>query len=207
MTPGSMERVEFAIRLPPAADGEGALLPVDSKFPQEDYLRLVEAAQAGDAEGVRAAQKQLENAVREQARRISDKYIKPPATTDYAVLFLPVESLYAEVARVDRPAGGPAKQVSRAGVGAFDVRRAFDQLADGLPHRGAAKAQRRSAQAARRSEGGIPEVRRGGAKGAHAAGAGLGRPGTPSTPAPACSTAKLRDVGEEAPALAQGDAN
>ena len=100
VTPGSMERVEFAIRLP-AADGEGALLPVDSKFPQEDYLRLVEAAQAGDAEGVRAAQKQLENAVREQARRISDKYIKPPATTDYAVLFLPVESLYAEVARVD----------------------------------------------------------------------------------------------------------
>lgn len=100
VTSGSMERVEFAIRLP-AADGEGALLPVDSKFPQEDYLRLVEAAQAGDAEGVRAAQKQLENAVREQARRISDKYIKPPATTDYAVLFLPVESLYAEVARVD----------------------------------------------------------------------------------------------------------
>ena len=100
VTPGSAERVEFAIRLP-AADGEGALLPVDSKFPQEDYLRLVEAAQAGDAEGVRAARRQLENAVREQARRISEKYIKPPVTTDYAVLFLPVESLYAEVARVE----------------------------------------------------------------------------------------------------------
>ena len=100
VTPGSAERVEFAIRLP-AADGEGALLPVDSKFPQEDYLRLVDAAQSGDAEGVRAARKQLENAVREQARRIREKYVAPPATTDYAVLFLPVESLYAEVARVD----------------------------------------------------------------------------------------------------------
>lgn len=100
VTPGSAERVEFAIRLP-AADGEGALLPVDSKFPQEDYLRLVDASRAGDAEGVRAARKQLESAVREQAKRIRDKYIKPPATTDYAVLFLPVESLYAEVARID----------------------------------------------------------------------------------------------------------
>lgn len=98
--PGTQERVEFAIRLP-AADGEGALLPVDSKFPQEDYLRLVDAAQSGDAEGVRAARKQLENAVREQARRIREKYVAPPVTTDYAVLFLPVESLYAEVARVD----------------------------------------------------------------------------------------------------------
>ena len=98
--PGTQERVEFAIRLP-AADGEGALLPVDSKFPQEDYLRLVDAAQSGDAEGVRAARKQLENAVREQARRIREKYVAPPVTTDYAVLFLPVESLYAEVARAD----------------------------------------------------------------------------------------------------------
>ena len=98
--PGTQERVEFAIRLP-AADGEGALLPVDSKFPQEDYLRLVDAAQSGDANAVRAARKQLENAVREQARRIREKYVAPPATTDYAVLFLPVESLYAEVARAD----------------------------------------------------------------------------------------------------------
>lgn len=98
--PGTQERVEFAIRLP-AADGEGALLPVDSKFPQEDYLRLVDAAQSGDANAVRAARKQLENAVREQARRIREKYVAPPATTDYAVLFLPMESLYAEVARVD----------------------------------------------------------------------------------------------------------
>ncbi len=100
VTPGSSERVEFAIRLP-ASEGEGALLPVDSKFPQEDYLRLVNASEAGDSEGVRAATQQLVRAVTEQAKRISGKYIKPPVTTDYAVLFLPVESLYAEVARVD----------------------------------------------------------------------------------------------------------
>ena len=100
VTPGSSERVEFAIRLP-ASEGEGALLPVDSKFPQEDYLRLVNASEAGDSEGVRAATQQLVRAVTEQAKRISSKYIKPPVTTDYAVLFLPVESLYAEVARVD----------------------------------------------------------------------------------------------------------
>ena len=100
VSPGSAERVEFAIRMP-AADAEGALLPLDSKFPQEDYLRLVNASQSGDADGVRAASQQLVRAVNEQAKRISDKYIKPPLTTDYAVLFLPVESLYAEIARVD----------------------------------------------------------------------------------------------------------
>lgn len=84
-----------------AGEGEGALLPVDSKFPQEDYLRLVNASEAGDAEGVRAAAQQLARAVTEQAKRISGKYIKPPVTTDYAVLFLPMESLYAEAARAD----------------------------------------------------------------------------------------------------------
>lgn len=96
---GSQERVEFAIRLP-SADGEGALLPVDSKFPQEDYLRLVEASDAGDAAAVAQARTQLERAVTEQAKRISTKYIAPPATTDFAVLFLPYESLYSEIVRI-----------------------------------------------------------------------------------------------------------
>ena len=100
IVPGSLERVEFAIRLP-AAEGEGALLPVDSKFPQEDYVRLVDASRAGDVEAQRAAKQQLERAVIEQAKRISSKYVKPPVTTDYAILFLPIESLYAEVARID----------------------------------------------------------------------------------------------------------
>ena len=94
---GSQTRVEFALRVP-AGDGE-RLLPIDAKFPQEDYLRLVDAAEAGDAEGVRRCAAQLERAVTEQARRIHDKYIRPPQTTDFAVMFLPTESLYAEVAR------------------------------------------------------------------------------------------------------------
>ena len=94
---GSQTRVEFALRIP---SGEGErLLPIDAKFPQEDYLRLVDAAEAGDAEAVRRCAAQLERAVTEQARRIHDKYIRPPQTTDFAVMFLPTESLYAEVAR------------------------------------------------------------------------------------------------------------
>ena len=96
---GSQTRVEFALRMP-AADGE-SLLPIDSKFPREDYLRLIEAAEAGDQEKVRRCGAMLERAVLEQARLIHDKYIRPPQTTDFAVVFLPTESLYAEVARRD----------------------------------------------------------------------------------------------------------
>ena len=94
---GSQTRVEFALRIP--AGESDRLLPVDAKFPQEDYLRLVEASEAGDAEQARRCGMQLERAVMEQARRIHDKYVRPPQTTDFAVMFLPTESLYAEVAR------------------------------------------------------------------------------------------------------------
>ena len=96
----SQNRVEFALRMP-TAGGEAPLLPIDSKFPQEDYLRLVEAAEAGDAEAVKRCGAQLERAVLEQGKRIHDKYVQPPQTTDFAVMFLPTESLYAEVARRD----------------------------------------------------------------------------------------------------------
>ena len=94
----SQTRVEFAVRLP-AADGE-ALLPIDSKFPQEDFLRLTEAAQSGDAAQTAACAVRLERALREQAKQISTKYIRPPQTADLAVMFLPVESLYAETVRM-----------------------------------------------------------------------------------------------------------
>ena len=94
----SQTRVEFAVRLP-AADGE-ALLPIDSKFPQEDFLRLNEAAQSGDAAQTAACAARLERALREQAKQISTKYIRPPQTADFAVMFLPVESLYAEAVRI-----------------------------------------------------------------------------------------------------------
>jgi len=95
---GSQQRVEFALKLP-MSDDEERLLPIDSKFPQEDYLRLVDAEESGDREAVRKCAAQLERAVLEQAKRIHDKYIQPPQTADFAVMFLPTESLYAEVAR------------------------------------------------------------------------------------------------------------
>lgn len=95
----SQERVEFAIRLP-GQDGENeVLLPIDAKFPQEDYLRLQEAAENGDADGVAAASANLETRVRQFAQAIRSKYIVPPRTTDFAILFLPTEGLYAEVLR------------------------------------------------------------------------------------------------------------
>jgi len=89
-------RVEFAIRMP--GRGEDAVyLPIDSKFPQEDYKRLIEAGESGEGEAIKRCAAALERAVLEEAKRIHDKYIKPPKTTDFAVMFLPVESLYAEV--------------------------------------------------------------------------------------------------------------
>jgi len=98
--PGSAERVEYAIRLPGKEDGEGeVLLPIDAKFPREDYERLIEASDNADPEGVEAASKALENRVKSFAKDIRDKYINPPQTTDFAILFLPTEGLYAEVVR------------------------------------------------------------------------------------------------------------
>lgn len=97
--PGSNERVEFAVCLPGRGDSERPVyLPIDSKFPQEDYARLAEASQTGDQQTVETAQKALLNAVKTEAKRIG-KYIAPPYTTDFAVMFLPLEGLYAEVIR------------------------------------------------------------------------------------------------------------
>lgn len=99
--PNTAERVEYAVCLPgkdPQADTP-VYLPIDSKFPQEDYVRLAEASQAGDAAAVEAAQRALLGAIRTEAKRISGKYIEPPYTTDFAVMFLPLEGLYAEIMR------------------------------------------------------------------------------------------------------------
>jgi DNA recombination protein RmuC len=101
----SADRVEFAIRLPgkDSTDEHAVVwLPIDAKFPQEDYQRLLEASDRGDAEGVELAVRQLETRVRNCARDIHDKYLDPPHTTDFGILFLPTEGLYAEVLR--RPA-------------------------------------------------------------------------------------------------------
>ena len=96
VVPGSPERVEFAIRLP-SRSGAQALLPVDSKFPQEDYLRLVDASQRGDQAGTDSARRALQQRIRAEAKKIADKYVSPPHTADFAIMFLPIEGLYAEV--------------------------------------------------------------------------------------------------------------
>ena len=96
---GSATRVEFALKLPDKERG-AVLLPIDSKFPQEDYVRLVDAEAAGDAALREKCARQLERAILEQAKLISEKYIRPPQTVDFAVMFLPAEGLYAEAARI-----------------------------------------------------------------------------------------------------------
>lgn len=98
---GSNARVEFAIRLPGRGntDGECVWLPIDAKFPQEDYLRLIEAQEQGNPILVEESSRQLERAVKEMAKSIRDKYLDPPATTDFGIMFLPTEGLYAEVLR------------------------------------------------------------------------------------------------------------
>ena len=99
--PGKNDRVEYAIRLPGRDDPDGhpVWLPIDAKFPQEDYLRLVEAEERADREAADAARQALEARIRDEARKIRDKYLEPPHTTDFALLFLPTEGLYAEVLR------------------------------------------------------------------------------------------------------------
>jgi len=97
--PGSGERVEFAIRMPGRVDGTQVWLPIDSKFPAEDYDRLIAAQDRADAAAVEESARALEMRIRLEAKTIRDKYIEPPYTTDFALLFLPTEGLYAEVLR------------------------------------------------------------------------------------------------------------
>jgi DNA recombination protein RmuC len=96
---GRNERVEFAIRLPGASEDREVYLPVDSKFPVEDYQRLVDAQDAGDADAAKGHAKALEDRIKACAKDIHDKYLEPGVTTDFALLFLPFEGLYAEVLR------------------------------------------------------------------------------------------------------------
>ena len=97
---GSNARVEFAVKLPGVVDGGAPLwLPIDAKFPKEQYERLLAGAEEAVAEGVARAGAELERAVRVEARTICEKYVSPPQTTDFAIMFLPTEGLYAEVMR------------------------------------------------------------------------------------------------------------
>ena len=98
--PGSKNRVDFAIKLPGRSDdGQPVWLPIDAKFPNEDYERLLEAQSKADAVQAELCSKALEARVRLEAKSITEKYVEPPFTTDFAILFLPTEGLYAEVLR------------------------------------------------------------------------------------------------------------
>jgi len=95
---GSLERVDFAIRIPAKDDEKGViLLPIDAKFPLEDYQRLVAASEIGDTDAIALSIKALEGRIKDEAHKIHDKYIDPPTTTDFGILYLPIEGLYAEV--------------------------------------------------------------------------------------------------------------
>ena len=98
--PGSNERVEFAIRLPGRDDGSGVVwLPIDAKFPREDYERLLDAQERADKEAVEISGRAIENRLKYEARSIREKYIAAPHTTDFGILFVPTEGLYAEALR------------------------------------------------------------------------------------------------------------
>ena len=96
---GSNDRVEFAVRLPGHDDAGPLWLPIDAKFPQEDYQRIVDAAEAANPALLEESAKQLDARIRLEAKTIREKYVDPPRTTDFAIMFLPTEGLYAEVLR------------------------------------------------------------------------------------------------------------
>ncbi len=97
--PGSNERVDFAIRLPGKDDGAVVWLPIDAKYPIEDYQRLLDAQDRGDPAGVEEASRAIETRLKNEAKSIHEKYVAPPHTTDFALLYLPLEGLYAEALR------------------------------------------------------------------------------------------------------------
>jgi len=97
--PGSNDRVEFAVRFPGSNGDAPVWLPIDAKFPREDYERLLDAQERADLDGARASGDALERRVRQEAARICEKYVRAPHTTEFAILFLPTEGLYAEVLR------------------------------------------------------------------------------------------------------------
>ncbi len=97
----SEDLVEFVIKIPSKDDKGEVLLPIDSKFPTDMYLAVIDASENGDKELIEKAKRNLENRIKEEARKIRDKYINPPLTTDFGVMFLPTESMYAEVLRIN----------------------------------------------------------------------------------------------------------
>ena len=99
-TPGSADRVEFAVKMPGRDENHETFLPIDSKFPVENYSRLIAAYDLGNKADILTYQKALATDVKEQAKKIFTKYIEPPYTTDFGMMFVPTESLYAEILRI-----------------------------------------------------------------------------------------------------------
>lgn len=98
--PGSADRIEFAVKMPGREEDHETYLPIDSKFPVENYSRLIAAYEQGNKADILTYQKALATDVKEQAKKISTKYIEPPFTTDFGMMFVPTESLYAEILRI-----------------------------------------------------------------------------------------------------------
>ncbi len=172
---GCGERVEFAIRLPgqDGQEGDAVWLPIDAKFPVEDYQRMLEAQERGDLPAMEAALKALEARVKASAKDIQTKYLDPPRTTDFGIMFLPTEGLYAEVLR--RP--GLAESLQRD-CRVVDRRPdhsggTAQQPADGLPHPGHREAFERGVAAAGGGEDPVRAVRRTAGQGAQEARPGL----------------------------------
>jgi DNA recombination protein RmuC len=99
VAPGSTKIVDFAVKLPGRAENQNVILPIDSKFPSQYYFELTEAFERGDSAEVESKRKELTKAVKIMAKDISEKYIEPPHTTDFALMFLPLEGLFAEILR------------------------------------------------------------------------------------------------------------
>ena len=159
--PGSAERVDFAVRLPGKDDGQPVWLPIDAKFPVEDYQRLLEAQERGEIAAVEEAAKAIEVRLKGEAKSIREKYVAPPHTTDFAILYLPIEGLYAEALR--RP--GLAETLQREWrvslAGPDHPGGHAEQPADGFPYPGHRAALGRGVGRPRGGEERIRQVRRG----------------------------------------------
>lgn len=101
INPKNMDRVDFVIKMPGKDDSGEVYLPIDAKFPIEDYQRIIDASENGNKEDVDLAVKNLEKRVKEEAKKIKEKYILIPKTTDFAVMYVPIEGMYAEILRIN----------------------------------------------------------------------------------------------------------
>lgn len=161
VVPESREAVDFAVRMPGASGDGPCWLPMDSKFPVEDYARLLDAEARADAAAATQARAALERAVLVQAKSIHDKYVRPPYTTEFAVMYLPSEGLYAEVIRIPGLFEKASARLADHACGTDGRLGARQQPADGLCDACASGALERGLEGARRGQGRVPAVRRG----------------------------------------------